>query len=93
MTGMLLSVEDLPSKQLALAIEMVPGVNKIGLLINPGNPSHPFFRPGLGIAAKTLGVELVVLEVGLADDLHAAFPSFARDSVKIVLALPDAFPQ
>jgi ABC-type uncharacterized transport system substrate-binding protein len=89
-TGMLLSVEDLPSKQLALAVEMVPGVNKIGLLINPGNPSHPFLRPGLDIAAKALGVELVALEVRLPDDLHAAFPSFARDSVKIVLALTDA---
>jgi putative tryptophan/tyrosine transport system substrate-binding protein len=89
-TGMLLSVEDLPSKQLALAVEMVPVVNKIGLLINPGNPSHPFLRPGLDIAAKALGVELVALEVRLPDDLHAAFPSFARDSVKIVLALTDA---
>jgi putative ABC transport system substrate-binding protein len=89
-TGMLLTVEDLPSKQLALAIEMVPGVNKIGLLINPGNPSHPFLRPGLDVAAKALGIELVALEVRLPDDLHAAFPSFARDSVKIVLALTDA---
>jgi putative ABC transport system substrate-binding protein len=89
-TGVLLTVENLPSKQLALAVEMVPGVNKIGLLVNPGNPSHPFLRPGLDVAAKTLGVELVVLEIQLADDLHAAFQSFARDSMKIVLALPDA---
>src|ERR1700730_4435921 len=89
-TGVLLSVENLPSKQLALAIEMVPRVNKIGLLVNHGNPSHPFLRPGLEVAAKALGVELLVLEVRLPDDLHAAFESFARDSTKIVLALTDA---
>jgi putative ABC transport system substrate-binding protein len=89
-TGLLLTVEDLPSKQLALAIEMVPGVNKIGLLINPGNPSHPFLRPGLNVASKVLGVELVALEVRLPDDLHVAFQSFARGGVKIVLALTDA---
>jgi putative ABC transport system substrate-binding protein len=89
-TGVLLTVENLPSKQLALAVEMVPGMNKIGLLVNPGNPAHPFLRPGLDIAARALGVELVVLEVRSRDDLPAAFRSFARESTKIVLALPDA---
>jgi putative ABC transport system substrate-binding protein len=69
---------------------MVPGANKIGLLLNPGNPSHPFLRPGLEVAAKALGAELVALEVRSPDDLHAAFPSFARDRVKVVLALADA---
>src|SRR5262245_54704721 len=39
-TGVLLTVEDLPSKQLALAVEMVPGARKVGLIVNPGNPSH-----------------------------------------------------
>jgi putative ABC transport system substrate-binding protein len=39
-TGVLLTVEDLPSKQLALAIEMVPNARKAGLLVNPGNPTH-----------------------------------------------------
>jgi putative ABC transport system substrate-binding protein len=89
-TGMLLSVEDMPSKQLALAVEMVPGANKIGLLINSDNPSHPFLRPGLDIAAKALGVELIALEARSPNDLHAALQSFTSKNVKIVLALTDA---
>jgi ABC-type uncharacterized transport system substrate-binding protein len=89
-TGFLSTVEDLPSKQLALAIEIVPGANKIGLLTNPGNPSHSFLRPSLEVAARALGVEPIALEVRLPDDLHAAFQSFARDNVKIVVALMDA---
>jgi putative ABC transport system substrate-binding protein len=89
-TGVLLTVENLPSKQLALAVEMVPGVNKIGLLVNRSNPSHPFLRPDMDVAAKTLGVELVVLEIQLPDDLLAAFHSFARDNMKIVFLLHDA---
>jgi putative ABC transport system substrate-binding protein len=89
-TGVLFTIEDLPGKQLALAVEMVPGVNKIGLLLNPGNPSHPFLRPGLEVTAKALGAQLVALEVRSPDDLHAAFPSFAHDRVKVVLALSDA---
>ena len=89
-TGTLLSVEDMPSKQLALAVEMVPGANKIGLLVNADNPSHLFLRPGLDIAAKALGVELVVLEARSPNDLHAALQSFAGANVKIVLVLTDA---
>jgi ABC-type uncharacterized transport system substrate-binding protein len=35
-TGVLLTVEDMPTKLLALALEMVAGANKIGLLVCRG---------------------------------------------------------
>ena len=34
-TGVLLTVEDMPTKLVSLAIEMVPGADKIGVLVNP----------------------------------------------------------
>jgi len=89
-TGVLSTVEDLPGKQFALAAEMVPGVSRIGLLTNPGNPSHPLLRPGLEVAAKTLGIELTTLEARSPDELHVAFQRFARDKTNIVFALTDA---
>jgi putative tryptophan/tyrosine transport system substrate-binding protein len=61
-TGVLLTVEDLPSKQLALAVETIPYARKIGLLVNPGNPTHVAQRPNLEAAAATLGIELVALQ-------------------------------
>jgi putative tryptophan/tyrosine transport system substrate-binding protein len=89
-TGVLAIVEDLPSKQLALAAEMVPGVNRIGLLINPANPLHALLRPGLDVAAKKLGVELIAQEARSPNDLHVAFQRFARDKISIVFAFQDA---
>jgi len=89
-TGVLATVEDLPSKQLALAAEMVPGVNRVGLLVNPGSPLHPLLRPGLDVAAKKLGIELIAQEARSPNDLHAAFQRFARDKISIVFALTDA---
>jgi putative ABC transport system substrate-binding protein len=89
-TGVLSTVEDLPGKQFALAAEMVPGVNRIGVLVNPGNSSHPLLRPGLEVAAKTLGIELITLEARSPDELHVAFQRFARDKTNIVFALADA---
>ena len=88
-TGVLLTIEDLPHKLLGLALEMVPGAHKVGLLVNPTNPTFPGFRRSLEVAAEPLGVELVTSEAGLPDDLHAAFQRLAREPVKIVLILQD----
>ena len=88
-TGVLLTVEDLPSKQLALAVEMIPTARKVGLLVNPGNPTHEAQRPNLEAAAVTLGIELVTLQTRIPDDLHAAFDKLTRERVAMVLVLPD----
>jgi ABC-type uncharacterized transport system substrate-binding protein len=88
-TGVLLTVEDLPSKQLALAVEMVPRARKIGLLVNPGNPTHAGQRRNVEVAATALGIELVTLEVRVPEDLHAAFENLARESILMVLVFAD----
>jgi ABC transporter substrate binding protein len=76
-TGVLSMVEDLPSKQLALAVEMVPGARKIGLLVNPGNPGNAAQRRNMEAGAATLGIELVSLQVRVSDDLHGAFENLS----------------
>src|SRR6516225_1061393 len=43
-TGVLMSVEDLPTKLLALALEVVPGAAKIGLLLHSNNPIQPVLQ-------------------------------------------------
>jgi len=58
-TGVMLTVEDLPTKLLGLALEVVPGANRVGLLVNPTNPTHPGFQRSLEVAARVLGVELL----------------------------------
>ena len=88
-TGVLLTVEDLPSKQLALAVEMILNARKVGLLVNPGNPTHEAQRPNVEAAAVTLGIELVTLQTRIPDDLHAAFDKLTRERVAMVLVLPD----
>jgi putative ABC transport system substrate-binding protein len=89
-TGIMLTAENLPTKMLGLALEAVPGANRIGLLVNPTNPIHPGFRRSLEAAAKTLGVELVASEASTLDDLHPALQRLARERAKIVLVLYDA---
>jgi len=88
-TGVLVTVEDLPTKLLALATETIPGVDKIGLLVNSDNPIQPLFRRSLEGPARVLGVELVAAEAASRDDLQPALKHLARDGAKIVLALQD----
>jgi len=89
-TGVLLTVEDLPSKQLALAIEMVPGARKVGVLLNINNPNNPPQRRNMEAAARALGVALLPLEVSLPDDLYGAFQTLARENAKAVFVVTDA---
>jgi putative ABC transport system substrate-binding protein len=89
-TGMLLTVEDLPSKQLALAVEMVPGARKIGLLVNPDNPTVAPQRSNAEAAATKLGIEFTASEARTPDDLHVAFDHLERERVAMVFALSDA---
>ena len=88
-TGVMLMVEDLPTKLLELALETVPGADRIGLLVNPTNPIHPGLQRSLEVAARAHGVELVVSEASTLDDLYAALQRLARGRVKIVLILQD----
>jgi putative ABC transport system substrate-binding protein len=89
-TGIMLTVEDLPTKLLELALETVPGANRVGLLVNPTNPFHPGFRRSLEVAARTHGVELVASEASTPDDLYAALQRLAHGRVKIGLILQDS---
>jgi putative tryptophan/tyrosine transport system substrate-binding protein len=82
-------VEDLPSKLLALALEVVPGAKKIGLLVHSDNPIQPALQRSLDVAVNALGIELTGLEIVSPDDLHAAFQRLAREHVKMVLMLQD----
>ena len=88
-TGVMVTVEDLPTKLLGLALEVVPGSKKIGLLVHPNNPVQPIFQRSVEVAANALGIELTVLEIVSPDHLHAAFQHLARERVKMVLILQD----
>ena len=88
-TGVLVTVEDLPTKLLALAVEVIPGAKKIGLLVHSDNPIQPALQRSLEASVTALGVELTVLEIASAHDLHAAFQRLARERVKVVMMLAD----
>ena len=86
-TGILVYVDTLPGKQLALAAEIVPGVTSMGMLLGASNREA---RKGVEAAASALSIKLVPVEVSSSDELDAAFQTLVRERVGGVVVLQSA---
>ena len=87
-TGVLFRTEGLAGKQLELALQLMPGVVKIGFLVNVAS-GIIIDRQELESACQTLGITSVPAEVRTPNDLEAAFQALADDSVQAVIVLVD----
>jgi putative ABC transport system substrate-binding protein len=76
-TGMSLIVPQVSGKRLELLKAVIPGLARVGVLLNETNPLHPVEYKEIGAAARVLGVETRVLSVRIADDFEDAFRAAA----------------
>jgi putative ABC transport system substrate-binding protein len=88
-TGIMSTVDDLPGKQVELARDLIPGLIKLGMLVNVGSPISVTQRPSIETAAQALNVELLPFEVRAPDDLDPAFQASAREKVEALIVLQD----
>jgi putative ABC transport system substrate-binding protein len=90
-TGILISLDSLPGKQLALALEVVPaGAAKVGVLMNALNPTTAVYWAGIEATAATLSIKPVRIEVRASDGLNAAFQEFVHEQVGLVFVAQDS---
>ena len=88
-TGTTTLSADLSIKQLELLKEAVPRAVRIAVLWNPGNPWHPLALKGAEAAARSLAVQLQILEVRGPEELDNAFAAMTRERAGAVLVLAD----
>jgi putative tryptophan/tyrosine transport system substrate-binding protein len=72
-------------KRLQLVRELMPNAAMFGVLADPAFPSTPSFIADLQAAARTLGLQLVVVNARTDSDLDAAFATFSQQHVGAVL--------
>jgi putative ABC transport system substrate-binding protein len=84
-TGIASLAAELAPKQLQLLRELMPNVALFGVLADPAIPAIPSTIGDLHAAARTLGLQLVVLYARTDSDLEMAFASFSQQSVAAVL--------
>jgi putative tryptophan/tyrosine transport system substrate-binding protein len=88
-TGVSFRTEGLTSKQVELALQMIPDVVKIGFLVNVASEII-IDRQELETTCQRLGIKAVPAEVRAPNDLNAAFQALANDHVQAVIVLVDA---
>ena len=88
-TGLSLMHPEVSGKRLQLLKEVVPNVSRVAVLANPSTSSlQPLLRETQA-AARTLGVQLQVVEVRGPTELNSAFSAMTRDRARALVVLPD----
>jgi len=71
-TGIAATFDGLTEKRLQLLHEIIPAAARIGYLVNPENPNPAHRIERIAVAAKTLGVEIVVMKATTPDEIERA---------------------
>jgi putative ABC transport system substrate-binding protein len=82
-------VTALEAKRLELLRTLVPSTTFVGFLINPKNPTSESQTRDVQVAARALGVELLILNASSERNIEAAFTSFVQQHVGAVIVGAD----
>jgi putative tryptophan/tyrosine transport system substrate-binding protein len=84
-TGNAILEAELEPKRLQLLRELVPNAAVFGVLADPAIPDIQSTIAGLQAAARTLGLQLIVVNARTDDGLQTAFATFSQQRVGAVL--------
>jgi len=88
-TGTTSFLPELGSKRLQLLKEIIPGLKRAAILMNPTNPLHePSLKPEES-AARTLGVELQPLKVRSLDEIESAIRAASQGRAGALIVYAD----
>jgi putative tryptophan/tyrosine transport system substrate-binding protein len=82
---------ELAAKRLELVRELVPAATRISVLVNPTGPNSESTLRDAQSAARTIGLEIEVLNAGTSREINAAFATFVRERPDAVFIDIDPF--
>jgi putative ABC transport system substrate-binding protein len=88
-TGASFLTSELTAKRLELLHEIVPAATLIGFLFNPTNSVGAAERREAEIAARILGVRLVIANASMASEIEAAFAILVEQRIGSLLVAGD----
>lgn len=90
-TGIASSSDDASPKQLELLTMIVPGLSRVGVLMNPGSLNTPSVMKSVQMAAQKAGLSIMPVEAANTEEIGAAFATLTKENVGAVMTVPDAF--
>jgi putative ABC transport system substrate-binding protein len=82
-------VPELVGKQLEILKEVSPKISRVALLSNPANPAHALAIRDVEVAARSLGVEVQLLEARRPTEIESAFAAMTTKRAGAVIVLVD----
>ncbi len=82
---------ELEGKRLELLKEVVPGLSRVAVLWNPGNPLHRGLLKETQAVAKSLKVQLQLVAAQVPADFESAFAKVTRERPDALIVLSDNF--
>jgi putative tryptophan/tyrosine transport system substrate-binding protein len=86
-TGLSAQATDIAAKRLELLREVVPGLGRLAIMANVGNPATVLDMREAQIAAGTLGLEVTKLEIRRAEDIAPAFQALKGRSEALYVCI------
>jgi putative ABC transport system substrate-binding protein len=77
------------AKQLELLKETVPEIRRVAILSNPTNAYHQLAIREVNVAARSLGLQLQLLEARGPNEFDGAFAAMAKERVGALLVVSD----
>jgi putative ABC transport system substrate-binding protein len=88
-TGLSSQTSDLGGKRLDLMREIVPGLRRLAMMGNAGNPANVSDMDEFQTAAKASGLDAITFEIRRTEDITAAFAAF-KGKIDALYVAPDA---
>lgn len=89
LTGLSLLNPGVSGKRLELLKECLPGISRVAVLTNPGNPIHAVYWRETLTAAQTLGLQLQPMKVRAPEDFDEAFRAAISGRASALVAFDD----
>ena len=91
-TGVNFFIAELTAKRLGLLREMVPGMARVAVLVNPTNAANAESAvKDVQAAAPTIGLQIQVFNASTSPEIDTAFTNFVREHIDALFVAPDAF--
>jgi len=87
-TGLSIQTSDLGPKRVELLREIIPGLKHLAVMANPKSPTYALENPAIEAAARTLEIEVSVIEYSQSTDIPPAFERL-RDRAEALYVTPD----
>jgi putative ABC transport system substrate-binding protein len=88
-TGLSNQTRDLAGKRVEILREVIPGLRRLAILANVGNDAVVLEMRDVQVAARTLGYEVITLEIRRSEDIAPAFETL-RDRADAMYIVIDA---